>query len=218
VKRYSRAELVAFLRRLDALLTERALLEVVGGAAAVLKYGARSSTKDIDTWNRIPKAVRAAAAAVAAMGHGVPLAPAGVAEIPNDAERRFKTVSIGLKKLVVRVPDRYDLAPSKTIRGYDNDLQVIKEMHAKKPFSLDRLVSLFETELDGMVTKNKRALAPQRRRARRHPLRRCRGRKGSFALGRGHAGTEEGLTFPRPVHGFDARGAAETIRRSSVSR
>jgi hypothetical protein len=91
-------------------------------------------------------------------GHGVPLAPAGVAEIPNDAERRFKTVSIGLKKLVVRVPDRHDLALSKTIRGYDNDLQVIKEMHAKKPFSLDRLVSLFETELDGMVTKDKRAL------------------------------------------------------------
>jgi hypothetical protein len=27
-----------------------------------------------------------------------------------------------------------------------------------KPFSLDRLVSLFETELDGMVTKDKRAL------------------------------------------------------------
>lgn len=36
----------------------------------------------------------------------------GVAEIPNDAELRFKTVSIGLKKLVVRVPDRYDLALS----------------------------------------------------------------------------------------------------------
>ena len=92
------------------------------------------------------------------MGQGVPLAPAGVAVIPNDAELRFKTVSIGLKKLVVRVPDRYDLALSKTIRGYDNDLQVIKEMHDKKPFSLKRLVALFETEMDGAVTKDKRAL------------------------------------------------------------
>ena len=158
MKRYSRAELVAFLRHIDSLLTERAVLDVIGGAAAVLKYGARAPTKDIDTWNRVPKAVRAAAAAVAAIGHGVPLAPAGVAEIPNDAELRFKTVSIGLKKLVVRVPDRYDLALSKAIRGYDNDLQVIREMHQKKPFSLDRLVSLFETELDGMVTKDKRSL------------------------------------------------------------
>jgi hypothetical protein len=52
---------------------------------------------------------------------GRPLAPAGVAEIPNDAELRFKTDSIGLKKLVVRVPARYDLALSRTIRGYDND-------------------------------------------------------------------------------------------------
>jgi len=158
VKRYSRAELVTFLRRIDALLTEQEVLEVVGGAAAVLKYGARAPTKDIDTWNRVPKAVQEAADAVAAMGQGVPLSPAGVAEIPNDAELRFKTVSIGLQKLVVRVPDRYDLALSKTIRGYDNDLQVIREMHEKKPFSLDRLVSLFETEMDGMVTKDKRAL------------------------------------------------------------
>jgi len=53
VKRYSRAELVAFLRRLDALLIERAVLEVVGGVAAVPKYGARAPTKDIDTWNRV---------------------------------------------------------------------------------------------------------------------------------------------------------------------
>ena len=90
MKRYSRAELVAFLRHLDSLLTERAVLDVSGGAAAVLKYGARAPTKDIDTWNRVPKAVQDAADAVAAMGHGVPLAPAGVAEIPNDAELRFK--------------------------------------------------------------------------------------------------------------------------------
>jgi hypothetical protein len=158
VKRYSRAELVAFLRQVDALLTTHELLEVVGGAAAVLKYGARTPTKDIDTWNRVPKAVQDAADAVGAMGQGVPLAPAGVAEIPNDAELRFKTVSLGLKKLVIRVPDRYDLALSKTIRGYDNDLQVIEEMHEKKAFSLDRLVSLFETEMDGMVTKDKRAM------------------------------------------------------------
>ena len=106
---------------------------MIGGAAAVLKYGAGAPTKDIDTWNRVPKkAVQDAADAVGAMGQGVPLAPAGVAEIPNDAELRFKTVSIGLKKLVVRVPDRYDLALSKAIRGYDNDLQVIKGMRRSR--------------------------------------------------------------------------------------
>ena len=157
MERYSRAELVAFLRHLDSLLTERAVLDVIGGAAAVLKYGARAPTRhrhvEPRTQSRSGRRRRRCA-----MGHGVPLAPAGVAEIPNDAELRFKTVSIGLKKLVVRVPDRYDLALSKAIRGYDNDLQVIKEMHQKKPFSLDRLVSLFETELDGMVTKDKRSL------------------------------------------------------------
>jgi hypothetical protein len=56
------------------------------------------------------------------------------------------------------VPDRYDLALSKAIRGYDNDLQVIKEMHENRRFSLSRLVTIFETEMDGMVTKDKRSL------------------------------------------------------------
>lgn len=49
MKRYSRAELVTFLRRVEALLTTPEVLEVIGGAAAVLKYGARAPTKDIDT-------------------------------------------------------------------------------------------------------------------------------------------------------------------------
>jgi hypothetical protein len=134
------------------------VLEIVGGAAAVLKYGASAPTKDIDTWNRVPRAVQDAADAVTAMGQGVLLAPAGVAEIPSNAELRFKTVSIGLKKLIVRVPDRYDLALSKTIRGYDNDLQVIQQMHEQRSFSLKRLVALFESEMDGLVTKDRRAL------------------------------------------------------------
>jgi hypothetical protein len=102
------------------------VLEVIGGAAAMLQYGASAPTKDINTTT------------------------------PSYVSR---TVSIGLKKLVVHVPDRYDLALSKTIRGYDNDLQVIKEMHEKKPFSLKRPVALFETEMDGAVTKDR--LAPR---------------------------------------------------------
>jgi len=157
VKRYSRAELVAFLRRLDVLLSQQEAIEVVGGAAAVLKYGARAPTKDIDTWSRLPKAVQDAAEALEAAGQGVPLGPAGVVEIPNDAELRFKTVSIGLKKLVVRVPDRYIWRCRRRSEA-TNDLQVIQEMHETKPFSLQRLISLFETEMDGMVTKDKRAL------------------------------------------------------------
>ena len=45
MKRYSRAEIVAFLRRLDALLATQEVLEIVGGAAAILKYGARAPSQ-----------------------------------------------------------------------------------------------------------------------------------------------------------------------------
>jgi hypothetical protein len=77
VKRYSRAELVAFLRRVDARLTTPEVREVIGGAAAVVKYGASTPTKDTETWNRVPKAVQDAADAVGAMGQGVPLVVSG---------------------------------------------------------------------------------------------------------------------------------------------
>lgn len=155
MKRYSRAELVAFLRSVDALLTGPERLEVVGGAAAILRYGVDIPTKDIDTWNNVSKPLRKAVEIVEQMGKGVPLGPAGVAEIPNDAEDRFVTVSIGLKKLVVRVPNRYDLALSKTVRGYDNDLQVIEAMHKVRPFKLDTLIKRFETEMEGTTLDGK---------------------------------------------------------------
>jgi hypothetical protein len=167
VKRYTRAELVAFLRRVDALLTTPERLDVVGGAAAILRYGVDIPTKDIDTWNNVSKTLMRAVEIVDEMGKGVPLGPAGIAEIPNEAEDRFVIVPIGLKHLIVRVPNRYDLALSKTIRGYENDLQVIKAMHEVRPFKLDTLIKRFETEMEGttldgklmsMVTKDPRSM------------------------------------------------------------
>ena len=44
-----------------------------------------------------------------------------MADLPYEAEDRFRTVALGLAKLEVMVPDRYDLALSKTVRGYAHD-------------------------------------------------------------------------------------------------
>lgn len=158
MKHYGRAEILDFLGRLDAKLEEPVGLVVVGGAAAVIAYGAESPTKDIDTWTNVPPAVQEAADELVAAGKGVPLGKSGVAELPYDSEDRFRAAELGLEKLEIVLPDPYDLALSKIARGYEHDYQVIEEMHDEEPFSLERFVELFEAEFDGLATTNKRKL------------------------------------------------------------
>jgi hypothetical protein len=159
VRKYSRAELVAFLRKLDERLEEPATFKVIGGAAAVPAYGGQKPTGDIDTWGSVPGSVEKAAAEILKQGDGfVPIGSAGVADLPYEAEDRFRPAPLGLKKREVLVPDRYDLAPSKTVRGYAHDFEAIEEMHGKRPFSLTKVVERFETELDGIATTDKQKL------------------------------------------------------------
>jgi hypothetical protein len=49
VKTFGREELLAFLQEIDELLAEPVAIEIIGGAAALLAYGARRPTKDIDS-------------------------------------------------------------------------------------------------------------------------------------------------------------------------
>jgi len=61
-RKYTRDELVKFVRSMDRVLEKPTEILVIGGAAAALKYGATASTKDIDTWHTVPRAVAKAAA------------------------------------------------------------------------------------------------------------------------------------------------------------
>jgi hypothetical protein len=128
VRKYSKAELVAFLRKVDGRLQERATFTVIGGAAAVLAYGATKPTGDIDTWGSVPGSVEKAALEILNQGgEFVPIGSAGVADLPYESEDRFRPAPLKLKRLKVLVPDRYDLALSKTVRGYAHDFEAIEE-------------------------------------------------------------------------------------------
>lgn len=159
MRKYSKAELLAFLRKLDQRLKEPASFTVIGGAAAVLAYGAKKPTGDIDTWGSVPGSVEKAALEILNQGEEfVPIGSAGVADLPYEAEDRFRPARLGLEKLEVLVPDRYDLALSKTVRGYAHDFDAIEEMHESRRFSLKKLVERFENELDGIANTDKRKL------------------------------------------------------------
>jgi len=48
-------EIRAFLQAVDRHLTSRVRVEIIGGSAAALAYGASSTTSDLDTFNAINK-------------------------------------------------------------------------------------------------------------------------------------------------------------------
>jgi hypothetical protein len=50
---YGADEIRAFLCAVDRHLTQRVRLEIIGGCAAALAHGARSTTTDLDTFNAV---------------------------------------------------------------------------------------------------------------------------------------------------------------------
>jgi len=160
-RKYTREELVTFVRSMDRLIEKPTEILVIGGAAAALKYGATASTKDIDTWHAVPRAVaKAAADARTETGLPVPIEMAGVSDGPYHYEDRIQTVSMRLKKLRVLVPERHDLALMKVVRGDRHDEDMIAEIHAHQPLKLHVLLNRFEEEM-GHVTKDERILRTQ---------------------------------------------------------
>ena len=70
MKTYGRDQVLEFLAEIDDILAEPVALEIIGGAAALLAYGAQSATKDIDSFASIDEKIRQAATRVA---HKIPL-------------------------------------------------------------------------------------------------------------------------------------------------
>jgi hypothetical protein len=146
---HSATDLERFLRELDRNLTGRHVLIIIGGAAASMAYHASRTTHDIDTANPVQGPVqRAAEAARQTTGLNIPMTYASIFDGPVNYEDRLQTQThLGLDHLLVRVPERHDLALMKVIRGEEHDLQVIREMHEHEALSLDVLLGRFQHEM-----------------------------------------------------------------------
>ena len=135
MKTYGRDQVLEFLAEIDEILAEPVALEIIGGAAALLAYGARNSTKDIDSFASIDERIRQAATRVA---HKIPLDQAAVADPPYNYEDRRQRLNLPFRNLVVIVPEKHDLLLMKAVRGSRHDDEVIQEMHLAEPFDLER--------------------------------------------------------------------------------
>jgi hypothetical protein len=144
VKTYDRDQILRFLAELDDRLEEPAVLEIVGGAAALLAYGARRATKDIDSFASIDEKIEAAASG---MANRIPLHRASVADPPYNYEDRRVILDLPFRSLVVLVPERHDILLMKAVRAMRNDDEVIREMHEAEPFDLDTIVERYRAEM-----------------------------------------------------------------------
>lgn len=140
------------LRLVDAELTEQHELVIVGGAAIGLGYTKQHVTGDLDSvtpasdrklWAAVE---RACTAMRKAEGLAKPpkVSTSAVFDPPEDWEGRQVTLRLGLKNLIVRVPERHDLAISKVSRGLGRDYAALKAMHDAKPFRLRTLVERYD--------------------------------------------------------------------------
>jgi hypothetical protein len=149
MKTYGRDQILRFLAELDALLNEQVGMEIIGGAAALLAYGAQTATKDIDSFAPIDtRILRAAKLAT----HKVPLDQAAVTDPPYNYEDRRQPLDLPLlRNLVIVVPEKHDLLLMKAVRSSRHDDEVIQEMHQAEPFDLDTIVTRYNEEMSQVV-------------------------------------------------------------------
>jgi hypothetical protein len=142
---FGREHILAFLVELDRMLREPVVMEIIGGAAALLAYGARLATKDINSFSDFDERIVQAAPLTT---QPIPLRRATVPLAPSGYDDRRQRLDLPLRHLVVWVPDRHDLLLMKVLRAWDHDLKVIAEMHQAKPFDLDILVDRYNDHMD----------------------------------------------------------------------
>jgi len=139
------------LSLIDAELSEPHEMVIVGGAAIGLRYTKKHVTGDIDSvtpssdrklWAAVQRACRAMQEAEG-LAKPPKVSTSAVFDPPEDWESRQVTLRLGLKNLIVRVPEQHDLAISKVSRGLGRDYAALKAMHEAKPLRLRTLVERY---------------------------------------------------------------------------
>jgi hypothetical protein len=156
--RFDRAQLVAFLRALDAQLDRPASVVVIGGAAAAVAYHAGTSTADIDLLHGWSRQIGAAALrARQQTGLAIAVGPAPIADLPYNYEDRLRPGrGLALRSLTLAFPEKYDLVLSKAVRNYQHDLDAMAGIHRRHRLSETTLVARFESEMGAAIADQAR--------------------------------------------------------------
>jgi hypothetical protein len=145
VQKFNTPELVRFLGEVDAALTRKARVVLIGGAVLALVYHSKRATSDIDVIEAEQAFWAAYERARASSAQPIPIQRVGIASPPYHYEDRLERLRLtGLKRLTVFVPERHDLALLKLARGYAHDLDGVADIHATAPLDLKVLIERYE--------------------------------------------------------------------------
>jgi hypothetical protein len=163
-KRFGRSEIIRFLHTLDDFLEEALTVCVIGGSAAVLGYHANIKTADMDVFEitnaQVADLKQAARRAFDVTGIDLTIDRASIADLPYNYEERLRRArDVRFRKLTIKVPDKYDLVLSKTIRCHPHDIEAIVSIHEHHPLSEKTLTSRFEKEIWSVAVTNSRNFA-----------------------------------------------------------
>lgn len=141
-----------FLTAIDRHLDRPATLIVIGGSACAIGYGVGLGTNDVDTFNSIDDAVQVAIERARSETFlEIPVSRSPVADVPREFEERLQPVMQELVHLTVLVPEKHDLALSKTLRCNEHDLDAIEALHRLHPLDQETLVERYMDELSAAI-------------------------------------------------------------------
>jgi hypothetical protein len=149
---FGKKEILLFLAAVDDELTKKTRIILIGGAAAILAFGNKRGSIDIDTYNQIDHLEKAIQKATKKTGLKIGFAQSSVVFAPEHFERRLDPYTEGnFKHLDVWVPESHDFALMKTARLLTRDLEDIVEIHKNLALGANRLLALYENEMSHYV-------------------------------------------------------------------
>lgn len=148
-----------FLTDVDQSLSEAVELHCVGGFVLAAVHGIARTTNDLDYISANPNQAHEELNRIAGQGsdfankHKVYLQMVGVADYPENYERRLTTLPLGLKKLTLRVLEPYDLLLSKLTRNNPKDMQDVQALVKKLDLKFDVLIERFRIEMSWVARR-----------------------------------------------------------------
>ena len=150
-KKYGIEELIEFLKAIDSYLERSTNMLIIGGTAAALAYKVTRRTSDIDTLSSIGELKDAIDKAELKQNLNIPIEQVSVADFPYNFEDRLINYDIKSKYLQIQVPEIHDLILMKVLRGYEHDMEAIKEMVDKNKVSKAILEDRFRDEMTHVI-------------------------------------------------------------------
>jgi hypothetical protein len=157
VRKYAPAELRQFLAALDARLHRSMRINVMGGGAIALAHGVDRNTSDLDLFETNKRDLQTIKKAVAKVrqetGLSIEVSAAGgaVGDWPYHSDERMIRVMPQLKNLAVYALEKHDVALSKALRGDENDIVAIQQLHQQVGLDKDILVERYLKEMTHVI-------------------------------------------------------------------